>query len=378
MNGLLFALSVIVIGYIYQNRNLVTKYSTSEIPAHHLYYKSAITGFIFFSIGFIFTFLILFKFSLIEYHKDVNVIENISFFPDLKILWALSFFSSLVICLLFVWLKNYILLRGIDRVNNINKIYALTLTTPLDKLLNDSAFLSEDDFKNKIVMLSMDDKKVYVGTVYPDRKIFERFLYGQTEFIFCPMYSGYRQKETMELVITTDYLKDQQIDHLKYQVILNRKNIVSATKVDLDTLFDFMERDVFLNKLHYLSNKKLPVMVIMKNKNIYIGHLADNISNYSTLNDVSHIGLKLAYQCIYERDQIKIAQYYDFSASKDLYTHLSLREVESIWFRTKPEDIWLQGKSVSAEMLFKIFEHRLVDHRELVIDNETVMTVVDE
>lgn len=378
MNGLLFALSVIVIGYIYQNRNLVTKYSTSEIPAHHLYYKSAITGFIFFSIGFIFTFLILFKFSLIEYHKDVNVIENISFFPDLKILWALSFFSSLVICLLFVWLKNYILLRGIDRVNNINKIYALTLTTPLDKLLNDSAFLSEDDFKNKIVMLSMDDKKVYVGTVYPDRKIFERFLYGQTEFIFCPMYSGYRQKETMELVITTDYLKDQQIDHLKYQVILNRKNIVSATKVDLDTLFDFMERDVFLNKLHYLSNKKLPVMVIMKNKNIYIGHLADNISNYSTLNDVSHIGLKLAYQCIYERDQIKIAQYYDFSASKDLYTHLSLREVESIWFRTKPEDIWLQGKSVSAEMLFKIFEHRLVDHRELAIDNETVMTVVDE
>lgn len=378
MNGLLFALSVIVIGYIYQNRNLVTKYSTSEIPAHHLYYKSAITGFIFFSIGFIFTFLILFKFSLIEYHKDVNVIENISFFPDLKILWALSFCSSLVICLLFVWLKNYILLRGIDRVNNINKIYALTLTTPLDKLLNDSAFLSEDDFKNKIVMLSMDDKKVYVGTVYPDRKIFERFLYGQTEFIFCPMYSGYRQKETMELVITTDYLKDQQIDHLKYQVILNRKNIVSATKVDLDTLFDFMERDVFLNKLHYLSNKKLPVMVIMKNKNIYIGHLADNISNYSTLNDVSHIGLKLAYQCIYERDQIKIAQYYDFSASKDLYTHLSLREVESIWFRTKPEDIWLQGKSVSAEMLFKIFEHRLVDHRELVIDNESVMTVVDE
>lgn len=378
MNGLLFALSVIVIGYIYQNRNLVTKYSTSEIPAHHLYYKSAITGFIFFSIGFIFTFLILFKLSLIEYHKDVNVIENISFFPDLKILWALSFFSSLVICLLFVWLKNYILLRGIDRVNNINKIYALTLTTPLDKLLNDSAFLSEDDFKNKIVMLSMDDKKVYVGTVYPDRKIFERFLYGQTEFIFCPMYSGYRQKETMELVITTDYLKDQQIDHLKYQVILNRKNIVSATKVDLDTLFDFMERDVFLNKLHYLSNKKLPVMVIMKNKNIYIGHLADNISNYSTLNDVSHIGLKLAYQCIYERDQIKIAQYYDFSASKDLYTHLSLREVESIWFRTKPEDIWLQGKSVSAEMLFKIFEHHLVDHRELVIDNETVMTVVDE
>lgn len=320
----------------------------------------------------------MFKFSLIEYHKDVNVIENISFFPDLKILWALSFFSSLVICLLFVWLKNYILLRGIDRVNNINKIYALTLTTPLDKLLNDSAFLSEDDFKNKIVMLSMDDKKVYVGTVYPDRKIFERFLYGQTEFIFCPMYSGYRQKETMELVITTDYLKDQQIDHLKYQVILNRKNIVSATKVDLDTLFDFMERDVFLNKLHYLSNKKLPVMVIMKNKNIYIGHLADNISNYSTLNDVSHIGLKLAYQCIYERDQIKIAQYYDFSASKDLYTHLSLREVESIWFRTKPEDIWLQGKSVSAEMLFKIFEHRLVDHRELAIDNETVMTVVDE
>ncbi|WP_353173344.1 hypothetical protein [Acinetobacter rudis] len=378
MNGLLFALSVIVIGYIYQNRNLVTKYSTSEIPAHHLYYKSAITGFIFFSIGFVFTFLILFKFSLIEYHQDINVIENISFFPDLKILWVLSFCHALVFCLLFVWLKNYILLRGIDRVNNINKIYAMTLTTPLDKLLNDSAFLTESDFKNKIVMLSMDDKKVYVGTVYPDRKIFERFLYGQTEFIFCPMYSGYRQKETMELVITTDYLKDQNSDHLKYQVILNRKNIVSATKVDLDTLFDFMERDVFLNKLRYVSSKKLPVMVIMKTKNIYIGHLADNMSNYSTLTDVSHIGIKLAYQCIYERDQIKIAQNYDFRTTKDLYCHLSFREVESIWFRTKPEDIWLQEKSVAAEMLFKMFEHQLLDHREVSTNMNDSPTMTNE
>ncbi|TCM66477.1 hypothetical protein EC844_11377 [Acinetobacter calcoaceticus] len=368
MNGIFLALSVIVIGYIYQNRNLVTKYSTSEMPAHHLYYKSAITGFIFFFIGLICTFSILLKFSLIEYHQDKNLIDNIHFLPDLKILWVMSFCCALILCLCFVWLKNYILLRGIDRVNNINKIYAMTLTTPLDKLLNDSAFLSEDDFKNKIVLLSMNDKKVYVGTVFPDRKIFERFLYGQTEFIFCPMYSGYRHKETMELVITTDYLKDQNLDQHKYQMILDRKNIVTATKVDLDTLFDFMDRDVFFNKLSHVSRKKLPVLVIMKNKNIYIGRLSDNMSNYSTLSDVTHIGLNLGYQCIFDRDQIKIGQYYDFRKTKDLYCHLSFREVESIWFRTKPEDFWMKDKHVSPEMLLKLFEHRLVDCREVEED----------
>lgn len=372
MNGIFLALSVIVIGYIYQNRNLVTKYSTTEMPAHHLYYKSAITGFIFFFIGLVFTFIVLLKFSLIEYHNDKNLIDNIAFLPDLKILWFMGFCCALVICILFVWLKNYILLHGIDRVNNINKIYAMTLTTPLDKLLNDSAFLSEDDFKNKIVMLSMDDKKIYVGTVFPDRKIFERFLYGQTEFIFCPMYSGYRHKETLELVITTDYLKDQNADQHKYQVILNRKNIVTATKIDLDTLFDFMDKEDFLNKLNNIYIKKLPVLVIMKNKNIYIGRLADNISAYSTLSDVIHLGLNLSYQCIYERDQLKIDQYYDFSHTKDLYCSVSFREVESIWFRTKPEDIWLKNKRMSPALLLNLFEHRLVDQRETVEEEQAL------
>lgn len=361
MNGIFLALSVIVIGYIYQNRNLVTKYSTTELPAHHLYYKSAVTGFIFFIFGLIASLILLLQFSIIHYNPALNLIQNIDHLPDFKILWVMAFIAALIICLLFVWLKNYILLRGIDRVNNINEIYAMTLTTPLDQLLNDSAFLSEDQFKNKIIMLSMDDKKVYVGTVFPDRKIFERFLYGQTEFIFCPIYSGYRHKETMELVITTDYLKNENVDQHKYQVILNRKNIVTATKVDLDTLFDFMDRDVFLNRLNYISGKKLPILVIMKNKNMYIGRLAENMSNYSTFSELSHLSLRLAYQCIHDPSRLSLAQYHDFTALKDIYTHLSMREIESIWYRTKPEDIWLKDERISPEMLLKLFDFKFVD-----------------
>lgn len=360
MNGLILVLSIIVIGYIYQSINLVTKYSTSEMPVHHLYYKSAVIGFIFFSISLIITFFGLFLSSLIDYQFDKNFIQNIELLPNLYIIWAIGFGVSLLICLFFVWLKNYILLRGIDRVNNINKIYAMTLTTPLDKLLNDSAFLSESDFKNKIIMLTMHDKKIYVGTVFPDRKIFERFLYGQTEFIFCPIYSGYRNKDTLELVITTDYLQDKDIDNTKYQIILNRKNIITATKIDLDTLFDFMYKENLLSKLTQAYNKKYPLLVFMKNKNIYIGRLIDDVSAYATLNELNHLGMSLSYQCVYERDRLINEQCYDFQTLRDLYCGINFKEIESIWFRTKPEPIWIRDKRISPEMLLKLFDYRRI------------------
>ena len=74
----------------------------------------------------------------------------------------------------------------------------------------------------------MTDKKVYIGFVYNEHDIFDRFLNGQTDFIFCPIYSGYRHKDTQEVIITTDYnddnLENSQEENLKFKIVLNKKN----------------------------------------------------------------------------------------------------------------------------------------------------------
>lgn len=143
-------------------------------------------------------------------------------------------------------------MRGVDRKNK-NEIYSIALTNPIDKLINNSAFLNENKFSEKLIMLTMNDRKVYVGFVFNDKDIFERFLNGQSEFIFCPICSGYRHKDTQEVIITTDYNDEELEDYddsenfdkktIKFQIILSKKNILTATKVDIDTLLGFTDKD---------------------------------------------------------------------------------------------------------------------------------------
>ncbi|QXR11922.1 hypothetical protein EGT68_006720 [Acinetobacter junii] len=149
------------------------------------------------------------------------------------------------------------------------------LTNPIDRLISNSAFLNDDKFYEKLIMLSMSDKKVYIGFVFNDKNIFERFLNGQSEFVFCPIYSGYRHKDTQEVIITTDYrdedLEKDQEENLKFQIILSRKNILSATRVDIDTLLDFTDKeDYSLSSLIEVRNKKYPLLITMKNRNLYV------------------------------------------------------------------------------------------------------------
>jgi len=362
MNGLFLILSLIVLGYIYYNKE-VTKYSINEMPSHQLYYKFAIAGFYFFCAGLLVTFFILYGCSLVDYVAHDDLIKNIEKLPDFKLIWIVSFFISLLICGLVCTGSNKILLRGLNRNDHINEIYAATLSSPIDKMLNDSAFLNDQEYKNKLVMLSMNDKKVYIGTVFPDRKIFERFFDGQSEFLFCPIYSGYRNKDTLKVTITTSYFDNQELGSFKkYQIVLNRKNIVTATKVDLETLMDFTDTDDFLNKLVFAYSENLPVLVVMKNRNIYIGKISDNLSHYSLSGEINNFGIKLSYNCLFEKDKLDILKYYDFSKVDDLYCNLNFKEIESVWLRLEPENIWRKNEVLSPELMLKMFDYKLIQN----------------
>lgn len=366
MNGLILILSLIVIGYIYQTQNEVTKYKITKIPAHHLYYKSAIIGFYFFLSSALILLVFLFLFSNISYEFEKNLLDNIfsiiDNLPDLKVYWVLSFLISLVVSLIVIYAKNKYLLRGLNKKNDINEIYALTLSDPLDKLLNDSAFLSQERFLDKIVMLTMSDKKVYVGTVLADADIFNRFMYGSTDFIFCPIYSGYRDKDSLEVVFTTDYLKNKSSTNKQFQIILNRNNIISSTKVDLDTLLAFTGNDEFLSKLKELKYNNYPILINMKNKSIYIGYIVDSLDKINAIKDIDFLTLKLKFQMILEKDKINVKQYYDFSVNiDDIYIKVNFKEVESIMYRNNPDKIWIESDRINADMLLKMFNYKLID-----------------
>jgi hypothetical protein len=92
------------------------------------------------------------------------------------------------------------------------------LDSPLGTLMYDSISPAK-----KVIMLSMSDRKVYVGRVSQLGEASEKESpYATFEFI--PKFSGYRDKDTLKVKLTTDYPGDESI-----KIILREENISTAT-----------------------------------------------------------------------------------------------------------------------------------------------------
>jgi len=96
--------------------------------------------------------------------------------------------------------------------------------SPLDTLL---FHLSLD--KEKCAMISMDDRKVYVGKIISLGEPSETSGMDQ-DIAIIPLLSGYRDKDTLKVVFTTHY------DEVDAQIILSLRqgSIISATVFDFD------------------------------------------------------------------------------------------------------------------------------------------------
>lgn len=96
--------------------------------------------------------------------------------------------------------------------------------SPLDNLL----FKISMD-KKKQIMLTMDDRKVYVGKIIQLGEPSETSGMDQ-DIVILPVMSGYRDKDNLKVVFTT-YYKD--VDK-ELELCLRQESIVSATEFSDD------------------------------------------------------------------------------------------------------------------------------------------------
>lgn len=119
-------------------------------------------------------------------------------------------------------------------INGIKK----EIKNPLDSLLYDSIEnhqrFKEISLDTKLIMLTMNDRKVYIGIVIGFGKDKDVFSIDNETFFFLPIKSGYRNKYDLRVCITTNYSsaisKANGLDDI--QIILNKKSIISACKFD--------------------------------------------------------------------------------------------------------------------------------------------------
>lgn len=164
--------------------------------------------------------------KLAEHIKGAVVIA----FPDpvesLKIGWfllisALTFFSVFLIVAL-QYAKNYWHYRKIQPDAELTG--EILEDSPLDYLLFNLSLN-----KNKSVMLTMDDRKVYVGMIVSLGEPSET-LGMNKDILLVPLMSGYRDKDTLKVEFTTKYVDGRH----GIEICLRQESIVSATEFDFD------------------------------------------------------------------------------------------------------------------------------------------------
>lgn len=111
---------------------------------------------------------------------------------------------------------------------NIAAMAKIFKDSPLDDFLFKSA-LSQD-----VVMLHMEDRKVYVGVIATMGEPNETQGADQ-EIAIKPVMSGYREKDTLTVNFTTQY-KEAGAD---VTLVLRQESIISATKFDFEVYEKF-------------------------------------------------------------------------------------------------------------------------------------------
>ncbi|WP_180107331.1 MULTISPECIES: hypothetical protein [unclassified Acinetobacter] len=294
MSGILLLIPMIIIGYFFKKKHFYLNYKFSKLNGHHLYFASAAFGFFFVFISTILYFLLanfyilIFCFFSDEYDVKINLFRSIrTIFSEQNFSFNVFFIYSLamLIARIVAWYDKKSILKEVKDIHN-PLIFNIISEDPTDGLLNLSA-VSDDtvdsrSYENRTIMLTMKDRKVYIGVVSENRKeMFLRFSQGSDDFEFMPLLSGYRDKDNLDLVITTDY--SEAIDKkLNITVVLKRNEILSLTKVNSEQLSKFLFTSNFLYKelisSHY-QNKK--IIIRTKDDKYILGA----VSQFEVLNE---------------------------------------------------------------------------------------------
>lgn len=228
-------LTIYIINSLYDSNLTLenTDYKNTEI------YKT-ISFYIFFTLTFIHSIILtiigvkLYKFYYIlkEYIKILDITLK-------TILYIKSFFISInEIFPCIDKLSAKLLLtykahnKGLDSVKK-------EIKDPLSNLLYSSVLLNISELNNsddsKLLLLTMSDRKVYIGNILGFGAGDERFSLTSETFIFLPFQSGYRDKLDKSVKLTTSYINvinKAKDDINEITIILRRDSIISAVKFD--------------------------------------------------------------------------------------------------------------------------------------------------
>lgn len=125
---------------------------------------------------------------------------------------------------------------------------SLLIDSPLDSLFLDAIL------EQKPIMLSMDDRKIYIGYILTLGKPNETKGFSE-EIKINPIMSGYRDKDTLKVTKTTSYKGNSIV------LVLKHANIISATIFDEKQFEYFMaeqkkeEKDASGNLLNRVAKK---------------------------------------------------------------------------------------------------------------------------
>ena len=139
-----------------------------------------------------------------------------------------------VTALLIAWLwvaKDMYVLYRLSRKHkvdaNIILMWRVLADSPLDALLYNS-YVSED----KLIMLSLSNRKVYVGVVNNMGEPNEVEGFDQ-EISLVPILSGYRDKDDLSVHWTTSYQEVDPDENLR--IVIRQELIEMASEFDFDT-----------------------------------------------------------------------------------------------------------------------------------------------
>lgn len=231
-------------GYTFLSIFYYTKFQHSRIETQRLIFHSIIVGiFLIIVSSYIDTYILkkhflnlrefLGKFILID-------IENLNFFLlTFLVSPLLGLFLNLIIP------TNIMMWKVIDKWGDeFEKLYYLSL--------------NEKKFYKRLVMVTLDNNKVYVGYIL---RLTKPLLTQQLELI--PIISGYRKEDTKKVEFTTPYIKviseliqneDFDIIDEELLVVLPKDKIVTASRFYPKVYEKFQEEVYLLEDTNIITN----------------------------------------------------------------------------------------------------------------------------
>lgn len=150
-------------------------------------------------------------------------------------------YNTALFILLCPFVLAYVFPLALNRLSGSAEGYK---TSVIQKILKDSpldSFLFDALINETQIMLSMSDRKVYVGFVLNMGEPNEHKGMDQ-EILLQPVLSGYRNSSNLKVIFTTDYDLARSNDQSKrLGIVLKQDNIVSATKFDNDLFKDIAD-----------------------------------------------------------------------------------------------------------------------------------------